>query len=165
MTEEAARWTDISKQKIREYKDADGVVNEFALLYDSRVQFPLHYIVFKQVSSHLAHEANSEQLFSRAGSLSPDNGKMSPTHLATWASIAVNYAVFQPSHTAILERYLLKFGRQGRLYEEDVGLLSPDDDGTYNVPDNGSFARFGEPARRPLGEHAGTHTVTQMVAA
>ena len=87
MTEEAARWTDISKQKIREYKDADGVVNEFALLYDSRVQFPLHYIVFKQVSSHLAHEANSEQLFSRAGSLSPDNGKMSPTHLATWASI------------------------------------------------------------------------------
>ena len=31
-----------------------------------RVRFPLHFIVFKQVSSHIAHEANVEQYFSRA---------------------------------------------------------------------------------------------------
>ena len=43
-----------------------------------RNAFPLHYIVFKQVSSHLCHEANTEQLFSLAGGLSDDNGKMDP---------------------------------------------------------------------------------------
>ena len=51
-------------------------MNEFALLYKQRHAFPLHYTVFRQVSSHLAHEANTEQLFSLAGGLSEDNGKM-----------------------------------------------------------------------------------------
>ena len=44
----------------------------------------LHYIVFRQSAAHLPHEANSEQLFSRAGTLSDDNGKMDPHHLAVW---------------------------------------------------------------------------------
>ena len=48
------------------------------MLYKLRNAFPLHYIVFKQVSSHLCHEANTEQLFSLAGGLSDDNGKMDP---------------------------------------------------------------------------------------
>ena len=29
-------------------------------------RFPLHFIVFKQVSAHIAHEANVEEFFSRA---------------------------------------------------------------------------------------------------
>ena len=59
-------------------------VNEFALVYHLRQSFPLHFIVFKQTASHLPHEANSEQLFSRSGSLSDDNGKMDPAQLAVW---------------------------------------------------------------------------------
>ena len=39
------------------------MVNHFKLM---RLRFPLHFIVFKQVSSHIAHEANVEQYFSRA---------------------------------------------------------------------------------------------------
>ena len=61
-------------------------VNEFALVYHLRQSFPLHFIVFKQTASHLPHEANSEQLFSRSGSLSDDNGKMDPAQLAVWTS-------------------------------------------------------------------------------
>ena len=92
------------KATILGHTDSAGIVNEFALLYDLRTSFPLHYIVFKQTASHLPHEGNSEQLFSRAGNLSDDNGKMDPARLGVWTSIGVNYANFQPSVKAIFER-------------------------------------------------------------
>ena len=53
--------------QINEFMDKDSIINEFALVYKLRNAFPLHYAVFKQVSSHLCHEANTEQLFSLAG--------------------------------------------------------------------------------------------------
>ena len=90
-----------------------------------RNQFPLHYIVFKQTASHLPHEGNTEQLFSRAGALSDDNGKMDPWRLAVWASIGVNMATFMPEVNKILARYTLKFskGGKGKLHEDDLGRL------------------------------------------
>ena len=57
-----------------------GMLNEFVLMYTVRSKFPLHYTVFKQVSGHLPHEANTEQLFSLAGRLSDPN--KDPIHLA-----------------------------------------------------------------------------------
>ena len=51
---------------IEPYITSDGMVNHFKLMWDLRKRFPLHFIVFKQVSSHIAHEANVEQYFSRA---------------------------------------------------------------------------------------------------
>ena len=60
-------------------------------------------------AAHLPHEANSEQLFSRAGTLSDDNGKMDPHRLAVWTSIGVNYSTYKPTDEEILTRYLLKF--------------------------------------------------------
>ena len=85
-----ARWAALDKNIVRKYMDDDGIVNEFALVYHLRQSFPLHYIVFRQTAAHLPHEANSEQLFSRAGTLSDDNGKMDPHRLAVWTSIGVN---------------------------------------------------------------------------
>ena len=107
MTDEAERWSKLDKVTISEFKDEDGIVNEFGLMYAQqdarsnqpppffgslpsdpqslasrcgryhvRKSFPLHYQVFKQTASHLPHEGNSEQLFSRSGALSDDNGKM-----------------------------------------------------------------------------------------
>ena len=76
--------------RIREYRDDAGIVNEFALMYHLRNSFPLHYIAFKQTASHIPHEGNSEQLFSRSGALSDDNGKMDPARLAVRTSIGVN---------------------------------------------------------------------------
>ena len=43
------------------------------MMYTFRHRFPLHYVVFKQTASHLPHEANVEQVFSRAGRLSDPN--------------------------------------------------------------------------------------------
>ena len=69
-------WPGQHSATIDQFKDKEKIVNEFALLYHVRKSFPLHYIVFKQTASHLPHEGNSEQLFSRAGFLSDDkNGK------------------------------------------------------------------------------------------
>ena len=48
------------------YITSDGMVNHFKLMWDMRLRFPLHFIVFEQVSSHIAHKANVEQYFSRA---------------------------------------------------------------------------------------------------
>ena len=101
VTDEVERWSTLEKNIIREYRDDSGVLNEFALIYTLRNSFPLHYILFKQTASHLPHEGNSEQLFSRAGALSDDNGKMDPSTLAIWSSIGVNMAVFMPTYKQI----------------------------------------------------------------
>ena len=98
-----------------------------------RQSFPLHYIVFRQTAAHLPHEANSEQLFSRAGTLSDDNGKMDPHRLAVWTSIGVNYSTYKPTDEEILTRYLLKFSKGGKataaeLHQDDLGLLDPSGD-------------------------------------
>ena len=133
VTEEAARWAALDKNIVREYVDDDGIVNEFALVYNLRQSFPLHYIVFRQTAAHLPHEANSEQLFSRAGTLSDDNGKMDPHRLAVWTSIGVNYSTYKPTDEEILTRYLLKFSKGGKataaeLHQDDLGLLDPSGD-------------------------------------
>jgi hypothetical protein len=129
VTDEAARWASLDKATIRQFKDDEGIINEFALLYHVQAQFPLHYIVFKQTASHIAHEGNSEQIFSRSGALSDDNGKMDPVRLAVWTSIGINYDTFQPDVKKILERYLLKFSKGGssaNVHADDLGLLHPD---------------------------------------
>ena len=102
-----------------------------------RNQFPLHYIVFKQTASHLPHEANSEQLFSRSGAGSDDNSKMDPWRLGVWTSIGVNMATYMPDLDKILARYMLKFSKGGKakLHEDDLGLLggAPEDGEAYYV--------------------------------
>ena len=133
VTEEAARWEALDKNIVREYEDDNGIVNEFALVYHLRQSFPLHYIVFRQTAAHLPHEGNSEQLFSRAGALSDDNGKMDPHRLAVWTSIGVNYSTYKPTDKEILDRYLLKFSKGGKataaeLHQDDLGLLNPSGD-------------------------------------
>ena len=43
------------------------------MMYALRERFPLHYVVFRQTSSHLPHEANVEQVFSRSGLVGPEH--------------------------------------------------------------------------------------------
>ena len=62
VTDEAQRWSSLDKATILEHTDSAGIVNEFALLYDLRTSFPLHYIVFKQTAlDGLAPPARGEQ--------------------------------------------------------------------------------------------------------
>ena len=107
---EMARWKNLDRSSIKKHKDNDGLVNEFALLYEVRLNFPLHYILFRQTASHIAHEANSEQLFSLAGRLADPN--LEPRELGVLAKIASNALVYKPDYDDILQRYMDKFAKK-----------------------------------------------------
>ena len=65
---EVERWKSISADTVNGFKDKEtGMVNEFALMWAKRKEFPLHYFVFRQTASHLPHEGNVEQIFSLGG--------------------------------------------------------------------------------------------------
>ena len=107
---EVTQWKNLDRNLINKHKDKDGLVNEFALLYEVRLSFPLHYILFRQTASHIAHEANSERLFSLSGRLADPN--MDPKELGIFAKLASNASVYKPSYDAILQRYMDKFSKQ-----------------------------------------------------
>ena len=159
VTDEVARWKSLATETVLECEDDDGLVNEFALMWKLRGSFPLHAIVFKQCASHMCHEGNSEQLFSRAGALSDGNGRSPPHRLAVWASIGCNRKVYEPPKQDILTRYFKKFSRGGKLdalEEYHVGLDGGDADGVqHDRADH--FGRYGEPGAQTRGVHAGVH--------
>ena len=45
-------------------------MDEFTMMSDLKSEFPLHYVVFRQVSSHMSHEGNVESVFALAKRLS-----------------------------------------------------------------------------------------------
>ena len=49
------------------------MLNEFALMFDARVDFPLHYITFRRCGVAKPHEGNTENMFSLSGRLSDPN--------------------------------------------------------------------------------------------
>ena len=105
---------------IKEYSkfmSKDGLLNEFAMMWALRESFPLHFIIFKQMASHLPHEANVEQIFSRAGLLSDPN--LDPAYLAILVKVAFNKKAFKPTVAAIKDKYYEMFRGKGNL-EDDI---------------------------------------------
>ena len=74
--------------------EEDGILNEFEMMCQLRILFPLHFVVFKQTACHLAAETNVEQVFSREGQLSEVN--LDPDSLADMVSIMVNKLAYKP---------------------------------------------------------------------
>ena len=62
VNDEIRRWSGLSEGECQRFVE-DGVLNEFDMMWQIRVLFPLHYFVFKQTVSHLAAESNVEQVF------------------------------------------------------------------------------------------------------
>ena len=83
------------------------------------------YRASSKSGSHLGHEANSEQLFSRSGNLSDDNGKMDPHRLAVWTSIGVNRNVYEPRVKEIMDRYFLKFSMTTSALLTQMAIRTP----------------------------------------
>ena len=72
VNDEIRRWSSLSEGECQRFVE-DGVLNEFEMMWQLRVLFPLYFFVFKQTVSHLTVEANVDQVFSRAGQLSEVN--------------------------------------------------------------------------------------------
>ena len=102
VNEEIERWDHLSRDVYSPFIDEDGLLNEFALMWALRERFPLHFIVFKRTACYLPHEANCEQVFSRAGNLSDPN--MDPKFLAFLTLVAVNKKAFMPTAAAIKDK-------------------------------------------------------------
>ena len=66
VTDEVARWAGMGVEEYEKFTTEDGLLNEFAMMWALRNKFPLHYVIFQQTACHLPHEANVEQIFSRA---------------------------------------------------------------------------------------------------
>jgi hypothetical protein len=93
-------WEDKDLREYSQYISEDGLLNEFfKMMWDLRESFPLHFTVFKQTACHLSHEANVEQVFSRAGLLADPN--LLPSHLSTIVMVGFNKNAFKPQITVI----------------------------------------------------------------
>jgi hypothetical protein len=68
------RWEQLAADEIDNYQAANKMLKyEFNMAWDLHHHFPLHFMVLKQTAVHLPHEANVEQIFSRAGLLTDPN--------------------------------------------------------------------------------------------
>ncbi len=106
VNEEIRRWSSLSEGECQRFAE-DGVLNEFEMMWQLRVLFPLHFFVFKQTASHLAAEANVEQLFSRTGQLSEVN--LDPDALADMVSIMVNKHAYKHSLQDFMDKHYEMF--------------------------------------------------------
>ena len=59
--DELRRWEGMGVKEYSNFVSADGLLNEFAMMWSLREAFPLHFIIFKQTACHLPHEGNVEQ--------------------------------------------------------------------------------------------------------
>ena len=100
----------------------DGILNEFEMMWQLRILFPLHFVVFKQTACHLADESNVEQVFSRVGQLSEVN--LDPDTLADMVSIMVNKLAYKPSVKDIMDKYYEMF--RGKSSDKKDFFNSPD---------------------------------------
>ena len=74
VNDEIRRWSSLSEDECQRFVTAeDGVLDEFEMMCQLHILFPLHFFVFNQTECHLAAEVNVEQVFSRAGQLSEVN--------------------------------------------------------------------------------------------
>jgi hypothetical protein len=77
VSDEIARYKVMPDERANRFRDEVGILNEFALMYDLKDTFPLHYIVFRQVSAHLPP-------FQPSPSPSPSPGQ----YLSHWAYLS-----------------------------------------------------------------------------
>jgi hypothetical protein len=93
------------------------------MMWQLRILFPLHFVVFNQTACHLAVEANVEQVFSRSGQLSEVN--LDPDALADMVSIIVNKLAYKPSVKDIMDKYYEMFHGKNSANKKDF-FNSPD---------------------------------------
>jgi hypothetical protein len=91
------------------------------MLWDLKDSLPLHFIIFKQCASHLAHEANVEQIFSLAGKLADPNLKVE--NLGILTRIHFNKKAFTPKPDDILAAYLALYAAE----EEEANETDADE--------------------------------------
>ena len=124
VSDEIRRWSSLSEGECQCFVSVeDGILNEFEMMWQLRILFPLHFVVFKQTACHLTVEVNVEQVFSRAGQLSEVN--LDPDTLTDMVSIMVNKLAYKPSVKDIMDKYYEMFRDKNSVNKKDL-FNSPD---------------------------------------
>ena len=93
---EATGWASLPQQTVQRFVDCNtGLLDEFALVFSVRAQFPLHYTVFQQTACHSASEGNAETLFALSKNLTDPN--MYPSMLIALTKIRGNKHAYKPA--------------------------------------------------------------------
>jgi hypothetical protein len=102
--------------------DDGSLLNEFAMMWELRERVPLHFIVFKLTAcTHLSHEANVHQVFSRAGNLSDPN--VDPECLAHLFMVGIHKKSYKPSTANVKDKHYELFrGQGGKGLERNEGM-------------------------------------------
>ena len=98
----------MSPEQIAPFRDAVGLLDEYAFYFSVRLSYPLHYTIFRHYAADLAVESNAEETFSLAGRLSSDNGKTGSKILSTFTRIKNNKGVCNPCDERIWKAYTSK---------------------------------------------------------
>ncbi len=123
VSDEIRRWSNLSEGECQSFVSGeDGILNEFEMMWQLRILFPLHFVVFNQTTCHLGAEVNVEQVFSRVGQLSEVN--LDPDTLDDMVSIMVNKLVYKPSVEDIIDKYYEMF--RGKSTNKKDFFNSPD---------------------------------------
>ena len=120
VSDEIRRWSSLSEgefQLLVSAEDGVTVLNEFEMMCQLRILFPLHFVVFNQTTCHLSDESNVEQVFTRTGQLSEVN--LDPDALADMVSIMVNKLVYKPSVKDIKDKYYEMFRGKNSANKKD----------------------------------------------
>ena len=125
VTDEIGRWSSLSEDECQRFVE-DGVLNEFEMMWQLRALFPLNFLVFKQTASHLAAEANVEQVFSRAGQLSEVN--LDPDALTDMVSIMFNKHAYKSSLQDVMDKYYEMFRGKNHPNKTDFFNRTEDSD-------------------------------------
>jgi hypothetical protein len=100
---EVREWSCITKAMYPQFMLESGVFDEFAFMWHMRERFPLHYAVFRRTASHLPHEGNFEQVFSRAGFLA--DAASGTEYFSNLVMCGMNKKACKPTHAAVEKKY------------------------------------------------------------
>ena len=115
---------DLSKERINPFKDENGMIDEYKMIFSLRDEFPLHYQLFRRMNSHISSEANAESTFSLSGKLSNNNRQTDSDNLSCLVRIESNRKNYTPSSDEVFKAYKSKFGNT--TLGDDVEDLSSD---------------------------------------
>ena len=59
MLDELRRWEGMGVKEYSNFVSADGLLNEFAMMWSLREAFPLHFIIFKQTAAAAAGSSSA----------------------------------------------------------------------------------------------------------
>jgi hypothetical protein len=114
---EMQQWSELPRSVVDNFRDSQGILDEFALMSDQKSKFPIHCVVFERTAPHLASEADCETFFALTKGISDPN--MFPSMLRALSKISANVKILKPGWEQILERYYEKFGRNAIVNEDD----------------------------------------------